>query len=135
MKEHCAIIIRSQDKILFIQRSENKKTLPNIWAFPSGTIEQGETAEQTARREAYEELNITTKSEKILASVNLPELNTKLIFVVCEIESGYPSIKEIAEIKSLRWMTCEEFFAEYSDEHIGHGLIYLRKHPELWLKI
>ena len=59
MKEHVAIIIRDKEnKILFIQRSLDKKTLPGAWSFPSGTVEEGEEAYTTFIRESEEELGI-----------------------------------------------------------------------------
>lgn len=135
MKNHAAIILHNKNKILFIQRSENKKILPNIWAFPSGTVENEETIELTAIREAKEELGIQVIAEKILTTAELPEFDTRLHFVICTIKSSQPVIQELNEIKTLRWMTFQEFFDEYRDDQIGHGLIYLRKNPEIWKMI
>ena len=57
LQEHAAIIIANEKKeILFVKRSLKKKTLPGIWAFPSGTKESNEKIEETAIREAMEEL-------------------------------------------------------------------------------
>ncbi len=130
MKNHAALIIHNRDKILFVKRSSLKKTLPNIWAFPSGTMEEGETSEQTAIREAKEELKCDIVVEKVLATVELPELESRLHFVLCE------SLQDITyfdqtEIQELAWMTFEDFFSTYPDGQIGHGLQYLRNHPEI----
>lgn len=135
MKNHVAIILKDKNKILFIQRSETKKILPNIWAFPSGTVEDKETIELTAVREAKEELGLKVMVEKILTIAELPEFDTRLHFVICTIKFGQPIIQEPNEIKTLRWLTFQEFFDEYRDDQIGHGLIYLRKHPEIWKTI
>jgi len=41
MKNHAAIMIRDGDgRVLFIQRSMKKSTLPGAWSFPSGTVEK-----------------------------------------------------------------------------------------------
>lgn len=129
MREHAAIVIRDGEKLLFVQRSASKKTLPNIWAFPSGTVEEGETAEATAIREAREELGVEIEALKILDSVDLPEFGTRLVFVLCGIKSGEPTIQAADEIQAMRWMKLEEFFTEFNDVQIGHGLVYLRQHP------
>ena len=135
MKDHAALIIHDGRKVLFAQRSALKKSLPNIWAFPSGTVEAGEKPETTAEREAQEELDIAIRVEKILAVTELPELGVRLHFAACGVVSGEPVIKEPKEIQAMRWLTFEEFFAEYSDSQIGHGLIYLRQHPEIWSRV
>lgn len=135
MKNHAAIILHNKNKILFVQRSATKKSLPNIWAFPSGTIEEGEIAEVTAAREAKEELGVDVIIEGFLTTVELPELEARLHFVICKTKSDKPIIYEPTEIQAVKWLTFEEFFREYNDEQIGHGLIYLRKHPEIWQKV
>jgi len=132
MKNHAALIIQDQKKVLFVQRSATKKTLPNIWAFPSGTIEEGETVEMTAKREAKEELGIDIAIKRVLTTTELPEFGVRLHFLICTSKSQKPTICEPDEIQALRWMTLKDFFDEYPDKQIGHGLIYLRKHPEVW---
>jgi len=130
MKNHAALILHNRDKILFIKRSAVKKMLPNMWAVPSGTMEEGETVEMTALREAKEELGIDIVIENVIATVELPELESRLHFVSCK------SLQDIihfdqTEIQTTAWMTFEEFFNTYTDEQIGHGLRYLRKHQKI----
>ena len=135
MKQHAALVLRDRDKILFVKRSMKKKTLPGMWAFPSGTLEKGEEVYDTIKREALEELNVDVNTEKILAETSLPELSVNLIFVLCSIKSGKPTIKEPDEIDRFEWMKFPEFFERFSDNEIGHGLIWLRKNPEIWKDI
>ena len=132
MKNHAAIILRNGNKILFIQRSATKKFLPNIWAFPSGTMEEGESAEATAIREAKEELGIEVEIDRLLGTVELPELGARLHFAVCCARSDKPIVCDEKEIQAIKWRTFKEFFSEHTDEQIGHGLIFLRAHPEIW---
>ncbi len=132
MKDHVAIIIRKNNKILFIRRAECKKILPNIWAFPSGTKEDKESIYGTVKREAIEELGVQVKVENILTTKELPEFKTRLHFIVCKIMSGKPVIKDFNEIEEIKWLTFEGFFKKYSDSQIGHGLIFLRKNPQIW---
>ncbi len=135
MKNHAVIILHKDSKILFVQRSAIKKSLPNIWAFPSGTIEEGEDVKTTIIREAMEELAINVNVEKELGTIELPELNSRLYLVVCNSDFSKEIICDPKEIQKMRWLTFEEFFDEYNDDQIGHGLIYLRKHPEIWKEI
>ncbi len=135
MINHAVIVLCNGKKILFVQRSAAKKSLPNLWAFPSGTIEKGEGAETTAKREAKEELAIEVMVEKELGIIELPELQARLYLILCKSNSLDKITCDSKEIQKIRWLTFKEFFNEYSDEQIGHGLIYLRNHPEIWQKI
>lgn len=132
MKNHAVIVLRKGDKVLFIQRSATKKSLPNKWAFPSGTMEAGETPEETAVREAREELSVDVVVEKLLASVDVPEFGSRLHFLLCAQVSDGDMVCDPGEIQAVKWRSLEEFFAEYADDDIGHGLIHLRAHSELW---
>ncbi len=102
MKEHVAIMIRDDDgRILFIQRSMKKSTLPGAWSFPSGTVEEGEDVLVTAVRECVEELGVDVLANRVLSVLDLPEFSARLHFVLCSIKSGVPSIEEPDEIMLL----------------------------------
>ena len=135
IKKHSAIVIVKDKKFLFAQRSAVKKSLPNMWAFPSGTIEAGESPEQTAVREAKEELGADVVAEKQFAKADLPELSATIYFVLCRMKSEQDIIFDQREIQAIKWMSFEDFFQTADDSNIGHGLIYLRKHPEIWEKL
>ena len=51
-------IIVHNGKILIAQRRHDK-TCANLWEFPGGKIEQGETMQQCLQRELMEELNLS----------------------------------------------------------------------------
>jgi predicted house-cleaning noncanonical NTP pyrophosphatase (MazG superfamily)/8-oxo-dGTP pyrophosphatase MutT (NUDIX family) len=134
--DHAAIIIKNKDnKILFIKRSMNKKTLPGVYSFPSGTKKENETINQTAIREAKEELDLNLKIIKTIATQKLPEFNVRLNFILSEVTNQIPKIIATDEIDSYIWMTFEEFFNIYSDDNIGHGLVWLRKNPDVYTGI
>lgn len=133
MEEHAAIVIKNKkNEILFIKRSMKKKTLPGAWSFPSGTTKGSEDINETVTREASEELGIDVEPKNILATIDLPEFSVRLIFVLCSIKSGKPKIKEPEEIDKFEWMKFSDFFNRFSDNEIGHGLIWLRKNPKIW---
>lgn len=135
MKDHAVIVLHNDNKVLFVQRAATKKSLPNIWAFPSGTMEKGEDTKTTIIREAKEELGIDVEVEKELGMVELPELESRLHFIVCKSDFWKNLVYDPKEIQAVRWLTFEEFFSEYTDDQIGHGLIFLRKHPEIWKEV
>lgn len=47
------LIFDEQDRVLMLHRNDN-----DTWCFPGGAMELGESTEQTARREAYEETGL-----------------------------------------------------------------------------
>ena len=136
MKEHAVIVLRdSGGRILFVRRSVKKKVLPGIWAFPSGTIEEGEEIFENVRRGGMEELGLEVLPERIFGEVELGEFSVKLYFVLCSFADGEPRIAEPDEIDEMEWLSFDDFFERFSDDEIGHGLIWLRKNPDLWKKI
>ena len=56
-KRFSGILVKCNDKVLLCKRS-NDNTLPGVWSIPGGGIEDGESPEDAARREFYEETNL-----------------------------------------------------------------------------
>ncbi len=56
-------------KFLTLKRAENERVYPNLWQVVTGTIENGESAIQTALRETYEETGL-----KPLKIWNIPHI-------------------------------------------------------------
>lgn len=135
MKDHAVLLLKDEkNRFLFVRRSLTKKTLPGIWAFPSGTQEEGESLNETIMREAFEELGVQVIPECTIGTKELTEFGVQLHFIVGTLESGVPFIKDTTEIDEIEWLTLPEFFEKYDDTKIGHGLIFLRQHPEVWEK-
>lgn len=130
INEHVGIVIKRNDEYLFIKRALTKKSLPGIWTFPSGTIEEGEAPITTAIRETMEELNLKVTSAKILSDIKLEEGSVRLIFVLCN-TIGYDFKADMEEIEIVKFMTLDDFFNKFKDEEIGHGLRMIRKNRRL----
>jgi len=65
----CVIIIK-ENKLLVIKRHCEDHDIVDYYVLPGGGIEEGETPEQTAIREAKEELSINVKLDKLLFEFN-----------------------------------------------------------------
>lgn len=61
-----AAIIVQEGKIVLIKRIREGEI---YYVFPGGGIEEGETAEEATKREAYEELGVHIKVEHLIAKV------------------------------------------------------------------
>ncbi|NLM53004.1 MAG: (deoxy)nucleoside triphosphate pyrophosphohydrolase [Firmicutes bacterium] len=55
-----AVLENDEGKILVAKRKKGKK-LGGFWEFPGGKIEEGETPEETLKRELREEMNVEIK--------------------------------------------------------------------------
>lgn len=69
--EVVAAIIINDDKILCVQRGDNKHDyIAFKWEFPGGKVEHNETKESALIREIKEELNVDIQVEKEFYTVN-----------------------------------------------------------------
>ena len=102
MIEVTAAIIKNKDKILICQRPKGKK-MADMWEFPGGKTEVGETSEQCIIRECNEELDITISIDNIFADITKEDLH--ITFFICRIVEGTIKLKEHQDS---RWVTKEE---------------------------
>lgn len=135
MEDHAVLVIQWNGKCLFVKRSMQKKHLPGAWAFASGTVEDGESLEDTAKREAVEEFGVQVRPVRVFAKYELEEVSIRLHFVLCELVSGEPEVKDPTEAEQLAWLSMKDFFAKYQDDQIGHGLRWLRANQDVWKNV
>lgn len=90
-----AVIINEEGKILCALRS-SQMSLPGLWEFPGGKIEQGETPEETLVREIREELECEIEvGEFIVDDVyEYPSVAVRLITYFAKVTGGVPIPKE-----------------------------------------
>lgn len=82
----------------------------NCWSFPKGHMEAGETEEQTALRELFEETGLTAKLDTSRsASIEYPISSfakKEVVFYLGEV-AGEPKVQE-SEIETYKWVTFRE---------------------------
>ncbi len=83
----CAGIIFHEGKILIGRRSYGLTT-KNLWEFPGGKIEPGETPAECVVRECMEELHITPTVEREFdrAFYAYPDRDLDFIFMICTLK-------------------------------------------------
>ena len=100
-----AAIIQKENKILATKRGYGE--FINMWEFPGGKIEPGETKEEALIREIKEELNIEINVDKFAIDIEYQYPNFYLFMscFMCSIKEG--SI-EFLEHNDGKWITKEE---------------------------
>lgn len=100
-----AAIIQKENKILATKRGYGE--FINMWEFPGGKIEPGETKEQALVREIKEELNIEISVDKFAIDIEYqyPKFYLFMSCFMCSIKEG--SI-ELLEHNDGKWITKEE---------------------------
>lgn len=110
MKKHinvvAAVIHNEHKKILCALRSP-VMALPNLWEFPGGKIEEGESHETALIREIQEELNI-----EIEVGENVEDTYFEYENFTIQLTSYFASIKsgemKATELAELRWVTIDK---------------------------
>ncbi len=102
--EVVAAIIKHDDKILCVQRGENKLDyISKKYEFPGGKIEEGETKEQTIVREIQEELHmrITPEEEFVTVEHEYPDFYLTMHSFICSCNDTEVNLTEHLDFKWL----------------------------------
>ncbi|SJN39640.1 Mutator mutT protein (7,8-dihydro-8-oxoguanine-triphosphatase) [Marinilactibacillus psychrotolerans 42ea] len=100
-------ILIEDGTILCAQRGA-EKSLPNLWEFPGGKIEQGETPQEALVRELEEELLIEVDVKPDQFEHTSYEYDFGIVHLttfICILKNGTPKLTEHIEV---RWLKPEE---------------------------
>jgi 8-oxo-dGTP diphosphatase len=108
-----AIIENEQNEILCALRSP-EMSMPNMWEFPGGKVEENEDIYSALEREIDEELGCRIKTAKEIFNNTIHEYETfiiNLISIKCKVISGNPTPSEHSKLiwlkrenlDSLKW--------------------------------
>ena len=103
--EVVAAIIKKQDKILITRRSYGE--FADMWEFPGGKIELGESREEALIREVKEELELDINNLEYLTTVDYdyPNFHLTMHCFICEICGGELVLNAHNDAK---WVSLEE---------------------------
>ena len=116
-----ALALIRRDGRWLISRRRTDQHLGGLWEFPGGKCEPGETPEQCAVREAFEEVGVHCRALSTLDPIvhAYPERTVRLIPVACEYVSGEAVNHMVDEH---RWVTSGEL-ADFAFPEANAGLI------------
>jgi NADH pyrophosphatase NudC (nudix superfamily) len=98
-------VIQKDDKYLLVQEKQQKAY--GLWNLPAGHVDEGETLEVAARREALEETGFVVELDKKL-EVEHPDISRPVLHAYqAHILSGELTINT-KELLDVRWFTLEE---------------------------
>ena len=112
------IAIIRENKILLLKQSyiyRNSKVLI------SGYVTNGESLEETAIREAYEETGIKIKNPRYVGSYSLREKEFLFVGFVAEYVDG--EIVESSEVEHAEWVNLKQALKEMSEDSIGKQVV------------
>jgi len=104
IKVVCGILIWN-DKVLIGKRKLTNKVQPGKWEFPGGKMEEGETIDETIKREFKEELDIDIQPFHEFRTLN--DENIEFTPMTVRLVGGKAKLLEHDEIK---FVDKEEFF-------------------------
>lgn len=125
--EVAAAIVRRGDTLLIAQRSKDDP-LANLWEFPGGKRETGETFEACLVRELREELGVVVRVGQLVHEVthSYPERTVRLRFFECELLDGEP---KPLDCQDCRWVR-ETELRRYKFPPADDALIELLSKPQ-----
>ena len=96
-----ASVVTKGSKILLCRRAIDPRK--GFWTLPAGFMEQGETVEEAARREAREEANAEIRIDRILAVYSVPRISQVQIMFRAELVSDISPGPESLEVELFDW--------------------------------
>lgn len=114
----CALVDTDR-RVLIAQRPEGKH-MANMWEFPGGKIDPGETPEAAIIRELREELDVETKEACLaplsFASHTYEHMHLLMPLYVCRRWQGTPTAKEHQALKWVRPQALRDYAMPPADE-------------------
>ncbi|SMC16465.1 8-oxo-dGTP diphosphatase [Clostridium acidisoli DSM 12555] len=103
--EVVAAIIKHEDKIFVTRRSYGE--FENLWEFPGGKVEEGETKEEALIREIKEELELNINVDTYLTTVEY-DYSTFHLIMHCYICTKYYGQLKLNAHNDAKWIDIKE---------------------------
>ncbi|MEX2236830.1 MAG: NUDIX domain-containing protein [Dehalococcoidia bacterium] len=110
-----AVYVEREGKILLLKRQGGE--LSGAWYLPGGAVDEGETPEQAARRELFEEAGLVPAGKlRLIGLTPMHVYGTESIQITYACESPEGEVMISHEHSGFRWMDPREFRERYFDE-------------------
>ncbi len=102
--------VKKDGKYLMLHRAKHKRIMPDVWMAPGGHIEFNEGLFEAARREIFEETNLTIKNlkVKVVGSAYLKDLDQEFFFHLLVADYAGGELKQSPNDGEFAWLTPDE---------------------------
>lgn len=101
-----AVALIDREGLILLQKRPLSGSMPGLWEFPGGKVEQGETPEEALSRELREELGIGVEPSAFaplaFASAPLGEKHLILLLYACHSWTGDPQALYASDLQWVR---------------------------------
>jgi 8-oxo-dGTP diphosphatase len=98
-------VVVSDGRVLMVRRRVAEGALS--WQFPAGKVEPGETDEEAAARETYEETGVAVRPFRRLGGRVHPMTGRMMAYIACGFISGIADVADPDEIDQVEWCDLE----------------------------
>jgi 8-oxo-dGTP pyrophosphatase MutT (NUDIX family) len=111
------ILLRDPFEVLMILRHEQSSFVPSVWVFPGGAIDEGESPQQAAAREVFEETGIRLDGDLVCTSrwitpAKLPKRFDTWFFLAKVDRNVHVALQEEEAVDSI-WIRPQDALARY----------------------
>lgn len=96
-----AAVVVLDGQVLLVRRRVEEGRLS--WQFPAGKLEFGESGDDAAVRETFEETGVIVGAISRLGARVHPDTGRTMLYVACEVIGGAAAIGDASEIAEVAW--------------------------------
>ncbi|MDR6758270.1 8-oxo-dGTP diphosphatase [Mycoplana sp. BE70] len=101
-------VVVDEDRVLVLKRRNDDEL---SWVFPGGKVAPGETPENAAKRELFEEAGIRCDVSHAIGTRVHPDTKRVVEYFLCVPEDPKPQLREPRLFSDMSWMTVNELEA------------------------
>lgn len=101
-----AAIIVKDGRVLLVRRRRSEGKL--VWQFPAGQVEIGESDEDAAVRETFEETGVCVAARFVIGKRVHPDSGRAMRYVACDLLAGDPYVADDDELDAVEFVPFSE---------------------------